>query len=181
MGIGHIHVRKMTSQSWADLLNNILFYRETYLLFTPDSSTFKQKKDIASVIAHEFAHQWFGDHVTPKTWDFNWMKEGMATLFEFFGTDLVYPEMKLNDLFTVEVLQNAFREDASASTKAMTTEGGTPSVITYDKCMCFLFTFISCIINIFSLYLIYSWFGTQNVATRFRLTNFQKGIETLPG
>lgn len=62
------------------------------------------------------------------------MKEGMANLFGYIGADLVYPEMKLNDLYSVEVLQNAFRADAVATTKAMTTEGGTPSVITYDKC-----------------------------------------------
>lgn len=104
------------------------------MLFDPDTNTFKQKIWVASLIAHELAHQWFGDLVTPKTWVFNWMKEGMATVFEYHATDLAYPEWGILELFNYEVLQNAFKSDASAATVAMTTEGGTPTVITYDKC-----------------------------------------------
>lgn len=59
----------------------------------------------------------------------------MAQLFEYFGTDLVYPEWKMMELFIVEVVHNAFRADATNTTYAMTPPSGTtPSVITYDKC-----------------------------------------------
>jgi aminopeptidase N len=37
------------------------------------------KKLVASVIAHEMAHQWFGDLVTMQWWDYKWLNEGFAT------------------------------------------------------------------------------------------------------
>ena len=38
-------------------------YRETYLLVDEHSSTQKTKQEVALVIAHELAHQWFGNFV----------------------------------------------------------------------------------------------------------------------
>jgi aminopeptidase N len=54
-------------------------FREVLLLLDEKSTAIDLKKTVASVIAHEMAHQWFGDLVTMQWWDYKWLNEGFAT------------------------------------------------------------------------------------------------------
>jgi aminopeptidase N len=45
------------------------------------SSVFKLRESLVEVIAHEIAHQWFGDSVTEATWSDLWLSEGFAQYF----------------------------------------------------------------------------------------------------
>jgi aminopeptidase N len=47
----------------------------------PISSVFKIREGLVNVIAHEIAHQWFGDSVTESTWSDLWLSEGFADYF----------------------------------------------------------------------------------------------------
>ena len=54
----------------------LIMYRETLLLFDENISTEANKEAVTYVIAHELAHQWFGNIVTLDWWTDLWLNEG---------------------------------------------------------------------------------------------------------
>ena len=67
-------------------------YYESVLLFDPKNSSTETKQDIFAVVAHEMAHQWFGDLVTMAWWDNLWLNEGFASWMGSKCTDHFNPE-----------------------------------------------------------------------------------------
>jgi alanyl aminopeptidase len=69
-------------------------FREWLLLVDPKSASDTQKRRFAGVMAHELAHQWFGNLVTMPWWDDIWLNEAFATWMGHKAVEEVYPEHK---------------------------------------------------------------------------------------
>jgi aminopeptidase N len=75
-------------------------FRQVLLLLNDQRASLDSRKEVASVIAHEMAHQWFGDLVTMKWWDDIWLNEGFATWMSSKPLKAWHPEwhFELNDV-----------------------------------------------------------------------------------
>jgi alanyl aminopeptidase len=95
-----------------------ILYREDILLFHPGVSAEQTRGAIAGVMAHEMAHQWFGDLVTLRWWTDAWLNESFATWMGNRTVDEWNPAYGSWNAFLTSVDQ-AMQKDALASARAV--------------------------------------------------------------
>ena len=117
----------------------LVTFRDVLLLLDPQHATTSIRRSQAEVIAHEFAHQWFGDLVTMKWWNDIWLNEGFATWAEAKIVDQWKPNFgaTIGQIAGIEHVMDtdamrsarAVREPVRSTSEAMEAFDG----ITYQK------------------------------------------------
>ena len=106
----------------------LVTYREMTLL-ADKSSGISTKQYIATVIAHETSHQWFGNLVTMKWWDDLWLNESFATLMEYLAVDAIYPHWNIWMNYASSETLSALRRDYLPGVQAVRTGVNHPDEI----------------------------------------------------
>uniref|UniRef100_A0A8B9QWS9 Endoplasmic reticulum aminopeptidase 2 n=1 Tax=Apteryx owenii TaxID=8824 RepID=A0A8B9QWS9_APTOW len=119
-------------------------YRETSLLYDPETSSASDKLWVTMVTGHELAHQWFDNPVTMEWWNDIWLNEGFARYMEFISVDAIYPELQVND-YLLDTCFAAMGRDAMNLPRPISSRAENPTQIkemfdtlSYDKGACIL-------------------------------------------
>lgn len=104
-------------------------YRETAILVDPDISASAAKQRVALVIAHELAHQWFGNLVTMNWWTHLWLNEGFASYIEYLAVNELFPQWDIWTQFLIDEHNRALELDGLASTHPIEVEVHHPDEI----------------------------------------------------
>ena len=103
-------------------------YRETDLLVNEKDAATSAKKRVGSVVAHEMAHQWFGDMVTMQWWDNLWLNEGFATWMADKAADEWHPDWHYPQ-DAAEEMDGTLTYDAGKTTRTIRAKAETPAQI----------------------------------------------------
>ncbi len=90
----------------------LITYRESCLLADPKLTPESSKRFIATVIAHELSHQWFGNLVTMQWWNDLWLNESFANMMEYVAVDTLHPDWRMWEEFTTGEVTAALRRDS---------------------------------------------------------------------
>lgn len=119
-------------------------FREIGLLLDVNQTSTGGKELIVEVIAHELAHQWFGNLVTMEWWTHLWLNEGFASYISYVAVEALFPEFDIWPQFVGNPvrhgLTNALKLDALKYTHPIEVEVHHPNeigevfdAISYDK------------------------------------------------
>ena len=138
-------------------------FRENLLLHYSEITSKSGEERIREVIAHEIAHQWFGNLVTPSDWKYLWLNESFATYFGYGVVDYYYPQRETWQQFLYGHTANALSRDALLENFAIEIPGGEHVVI-----------------NVSTAPIIYSKGGSilRQIEGYIGSDNFQKGLRT---
>ncbi|OTA99541.1 hypothetical protein M426DRAFT_325072 [Hypoxylon sp. CI-4A] len=89
----------------------LVTYRTTAVLYDEKTSDARYKNRVAYVVAHELAHQWFGNLVTMDWWDELWLNESFATWAGWYAVNEFHPDWQVWAQFVNEGMESAFKLD----------------------------------------------------------------------
>jgi aminopeptidase N len=138
-------------------------FRENLLLHYPQITSKSGEERIREVIAHEIAHQWFGNLVTPSDWKYLWLNESFATYFGYGVVDHYYPHLESWQQFIYGQTGSAMDRDALQKNFAIEIPGGEHVII-----------------NVSTAPIIYSKGGSilRQIEGYIGSDNFQKGLQS---
>jgi alanyl aminopeptidase len=93
-------------------------FTDRRILLEPGAVSPQQRQALASTLAHELAHMWFGDYVTMAWWNDLWLNESFASWLGDRMAQRVFPEFDM-DVDEMEGAARAFTSDARPSTRAI--------------------------------------------------------------
>ncbi len=107
----------------------LITYRESCLLADPANTPISSKRFIATVIAHELSHQWFGNLVTMQWWNDLWLNESFANFMEYVAIDALEPEWRMWEDFATNEVTAALRRDSLDGVQSVKTDVNHPDEI----------------------------------------------------
>ncbi len=116
---GKLDMLAIPDYEWGGMENTgSIFYRDTALLMDEKTASVFSKRSHATVVAHEIAHQWFGDLVTAAWWDDIWLNEGFASWMERKPIIAWHPEWHLED-DAAATAQRVIGQDSLSAARAI--------------------------------------------------------------
>lgn len=79
---------------WGAMENfGLVTYLEERILYNPETAPNREQAlTLIQLVGHEYAHQYFGNIVSPKWWTYTWLSEGFARFYECYINSLIFPE-----------------------------------------------------------------------------------------
>ncbi|XP_058458878.1 puromycin-sensitive aminopeptidase isoform X1 [Malaya genurostris] len=107
----------------------LVTYRETFVLVDSENTSLIRKQSIALTVAHEIAHQWFGNLVTMEWWTHLWLNEGYASFAEFLCVNHLFPSYSIWNQFITDMYTRALELDCLKNSHPIEVPVGHPAEI----------------------------------------------------
>ncbi|XP_070178504.1 uncharacterized protein [Littorina saxatilis] len=123
--VDHIAIPDFTAgamENWG-----LITYREKLLI--NELSIADDRTWVATIIAHELAHMWFGNTVSPVWWDWLWLNEAFATYWQTYAVDTLYADWKNMEVDTASSVFYAMQLDGLNTSHPLTNPVETPAEI----------------------------------------------------
>eukprot|EP00096_Caligus_rogercresseyi_P010039 TRINITY_DN3536_c0_g1_i1.p1 TRINITY_DN3536_c0_g1~~TRINITY_DN3536_c0_g1_i1.p1 ORF type:complete len:884 (-),score=271.03 TRINITY_DN3536_c0_g1_i1:95-2746(-) len=108
----------------------LITYRETALMFDNKTSSADNQERVANVIAHELAHQWFGNLITVAWWNDLWLNEGFASYIQYKGLKSYESDWDTDSKFLTDTLHEVLKLDATTASHPIVVQVDNPDQIT---------------------------------------------------